>query len=65
LTAPWFASEIIEIVSGCGPANSIQRRRPPFCRHRDRRRQMRPYVIATSMACSLIAVCAAIVNVIV
>jgi hypothetical protein len=57
--------KFIEIASGCGPANSIQRGRPPFCRHRDRRRQMRPYVIATSMACILIAVCPAIVNVIV
>jgi hypothetical protein len=57
--------KFIEVVSGCGPANSIQRRRPPFCRRRDRRRQMRPYVIATPMACSLIAVCPAIVNVIV
>jgi hypothetical protein len=57
--------KFIEVVSGCGPANSIQRRRPPFCRRRDRRRQLRPYVIATPMACSLIAVCPAIVNVIV
>jgi hypothetical protein len=59
-----LAVSILSVARRCGPFNSAVYRGPSSCHGQDRRRQMGPYIIATSMGCSLTAVWTAIVGVI-